>query len=123
MRSFQRIDTLSGAISRLGIAYSSNLATGLAMQQLFQATSEVIDERMRQIWQQSTEVAAIATVLARHYTRLKPDQASLAPLVDAIGVLPVLAYAEEHSLFAGVCDGALLDQLIQQCTRCWESAS
>ncbi len=112
MRSFQRIDTLSGAISRLGIAYSCNLATGLAMQQLFQATSEVIDERMRQIWQHSTEVAAIATVLAKHYTRLKPDQASLAALVHAIGVLPVLAYAEEHSLFLGECDGAQLDQLI-----------
>ncbi|MDO9318592.1 MAG: HDOD domain-containing protein [Gammaproteobacteria bacterium] len=112
MRSFQRIDTLSGAISRLGIAYSCNLATGLAMQQLFQATSEIIDERMRQAWQHSTEVAAIATVLAKHYTSLKPDQATLAALVHAIGVLPVLAYAEEHSLFLGADDGAQLDQLI-----------
>lgn len=112
MRSFQRIDTLSGAISRLGIAYSCNLATGLAMQQLFQATSEIIDERMRQAWQHSIEVAAIATVLAKHYTSLKPDQATLAALVHAIGVLPVLAYAEEHSLFLGEDDGAQLDQLI-----------
>ncbi len=112
MRSFQRIDTLSGAISRLGIAYSCNLATGLAMQQLFQATSEVIDERMRQAWQHSTEVAAIATVLAKHYTSLKPDQATLAALVHTIGVLPVLAYAEEHSLFLGEEEGAQLDQLI-----------
>lgn len=112
MRSFQRIDTLSGAISRLGIAYSCNLATGLAMEQLFQATSEIIDERMRQAWQHSTEVAAIATVLAKHYTSLKPDQATLAALVHGIGVLPVLAYAEEHSLFLGEDDGPRLDQLI-----------
>lgn len=112
MRSFQRIDTLSGAISRLGVAYSCNLATGLAMQQLFQATSETIDARMRQAWQHSTEVAAIATVLAKHYTSLKPDQATLAALVHAIGVLPVLAYAEEHRLFLGEDEGAQLDQLI-----------
>lgn len=112
MRSFQRIDTLAGAISRLGIPYSCNLATGLAMEQLFQATSEIIDERMRRAWKHSTEVAAIATVLTKHYTRLKSDQATLAALVHAIGVLPVLAYAEEHSLFLGENDGAQLDQLI-----------
>lgn len=112
MRTFQRIDTLSGAISRLGIAYSCNLATGLAMEQLFQATSETIDARMRQVWQHSTEVAAIATVLAKHYTSLKPDQATLAALVHAIGVLPVLAYAEKHNLFSREDDGTQLDQLI-----------
>ncbi len=112
MRSFQRIDTLSGAISRLGVAYSCNLATGLAMAQLFQATSETIDTRMRHAWQHSTEVAAIATVLTRHYTSLKPDQATLAALVHTIGVLPVLAYAEEHSLFLAEEDGVQLDQLI-----------
>ncbi|MES3006808.1 MAG: HDOD domain-containing protein [Pseudomonadota bacterium] len=112
MRSMQRIDTLPSAISRLGIAYSCNLAMGLAMEQLFQATNEVVDERMRQVWKHSTEVAAVATVLAQHYTRLKPDQATLAALVHEIGVLPVLAYAEEHSLYIGTDEGHLLDRLI-----------
>ena len=48
MRSMQRIDTLPHAISRLGVSYSCNLAVGLAMAQMFQATNEVIDERLQQ---------------------------------------------------------------------------
>lgn len=112
MRSMQRIETLPAAINRLGISYSCNLAMGLAMEQLFQATSDVVDERMRQVWQHATEVAAVATVLAQHYTRLKPDQATLAALVHEIGILPVLAYAEEHSLYITPDDSHKLDQLI-----------
>src|SRR5690606_36527601 len=78
------------------IACISNLVTGLAMQQMFQATSDVIDKAMRKSWQHSTEVAGIANVLCRHYTRLKPDQAMLAGLIHEIGVLPILSYAESN---------------------------
>jgi HD-like signal output (HDOD) protein len=52
---------------------------------------------MREVWNKSTEVAAISHVLCRHYTRLMPDQATLAGLVHQIGILPILTYAEEHS--------------------------
>jgi HD-like signal output (HDOD) protein len=113
MRSLQKIDSLPGAVSRLGIAYSCNLATGLAMEQMFQATNEVIDERMQHVWKHSTEVAAIASVLAKHYTKLKPDQATLAALVHQIGILPVLAFAEENNLFTLEEECTDLDALIQ----------
>ncbi|MDP1931330.1 MAG: HDOD domain-containing protein [Gammaproteobacteria bacterium] len=112
MRSMQRIDSLPAAINRLGMSYSCNLVMGLAMEQLFQATSDVVDDRLRQVWQHSTELAAVASVLAQHYTRLKPDQATLAALVHEIGVLPVLAYVEEHDLYTRWEESAELDQLI-----------
>lgn len=101
LRTRQEITDLSMAVNRLGISYTANLATGLAMAQMFQATSDVIDQRMRQVWARSTEVAGISHVLCRHYTRLKPDQATLAGLVHSIGVLPVLSYAEEHDDLLG----------------------
>ncbi len=97
LRSRSEITDLSMAVNRLGITYTANLATGLAMQQMFQATSDVIDRKMREVWARSTEVAGISHVLCRHYTRLKPDQATLAGLVHQIGVLPILSYAEENS--------------------------
>ncbi len=97
LRSRQEITDLSMAVNRMGITYTANLATGLAMSQMFQATSDVIDRKMREVWNRSTEVAGISHVLCRHYTRLKPDQATLAGLVHQIGVLPILSYAEEHS--------------------------
>ncbi|MGB1062683.1 MAG: HDOD domain-containing protein, partial [Ketobacter sp.] len=50
---------------------------------------------MRESWHHSTEVAGIANVICKHYTNLKPDQATLAGLVHEIGVLPILTYAEE----------------------------
>src|SRR4051812_49253518 len=62
-RGAREIETISTAVSRLGIDYTCNLATGLAMQQMFQATSDVVDRKMRAVWAQATQVAAISTVL------------------------------------------------------------
>lgn len=95
MRGAREIEDVQMAIARLGITCISNLVTGLAMEQMFQATSDFIDKAMRKSWTHSTEVAGIANVLARHYTKLKPDQATLAGLVHNIGILPILTYAED----------------------------
>lgn len=112
LRASRAIEDLKTAVSRLGINYTSNLATSLAMQQMFQATSDVIDQRMRENWSRSTEVAGIAHVLARHYTRLKPDQATLAGIVHKIGVLPILTYAEDNRRL--LKDAAALDSIIDE---------
>ncbi|HVK98968.1 MAG TPA: HDOD domain-containing protein [Dongiaceae bacterium] len=97
MRGAREVQDVQSAISRLGIACISNLVTGLAMEQMFQATSDLIDKTMRKSWHHSTEVAGIANVICRHYTKLKPDQATLAGLVHEIGILPILTYAEEFN--------------------------
>lgn len=97
MRGAREINDVQMAIARLGISCISNLVTGLAMEQMFQATSDLIDKTMRKSWHHSTEVAGIANVICRHYTKLKPDQATLAGLVHQIGILPILTYAEESN--------------------------
>ncbi|MFT7558792.1 MAG: HD-like signal output (HDOD) protein [Flavobacteriales bacterium] len=95
-RAPREIEGLNMALSRLGMQQTSNLATGLAMEQMFQATSDVIDKRMREVWASSSEIAGICHVLCKHYTKLRPDQAALAGLVFQIGILPILSYAEDH---------------------------
>ena len=112
LRSNKEITDLQMAISRLGINYTCNLATGLAMEQMFQATSDVVDRKMREVWNKSTEIAGICHVLCRHYTRLMPDQATLAGLVHQIGVLPILTYAEEHNEL--LADSISLNHVIEQ---------
>lgn len=97
LRTSKEITDLQMAVGRLGINYTANLATGLAMEQMFQATSDVVDKKMREVWNKSTEIAGICHVLCKHYTRLLPDQATLAGLVSQIGILPILTYAEDHS--------------------------
>ena len=96
LRTNREITDLQMAIGRLGINYTCSLSIGLAMEQMFQATTDAVDEKLREVWNKSTEIAAISTVLCRHFTKLQPDQATLAGLVHQIGVLPVLTYAEER---------------------------
>lgn len=112
LRAAVPIEDLRTAIGRLGIQYTCNLAIGLAMEQMFQATSDAVDRRMRQVWSRSTEVAGISAVLCRSYTKLKSDQATLAGLVHRIGVLPILRFAEEERKLLKQPD--ILDRLIEQ---------
>ena len=112
LRTNKEITDLQMAVARLGINYTCNLATGLAMEQMFQATSDVVDRKMREVWNKSTEIAGICHVLCKHYTRLLPDQATLAGLVHQIGVLPILTYAEEHSEL--LADSISLNHVIEQ---------
>ncbi|GGY75841.1 HDOD domain-containing protein [Marinobacter zhanjiangensis] len=110
-RGSRAIENLNMAVSRLGMAYTSNLAMGLAMEQMFQATTDMIDKRLRATWQTSTEVAGVCHVLAQHYTRLKPDQATLAGLVHLIGVLPILRYVEDRDVQVS---SVMLDNVVDE---------
>ncbi|MBC6904462.1 HDOD domain-containing protein [Saccharophagus sp. K07] len=110
-RGAVEIQDLNMALMRLGMATTSTLATGLAMEQMFQATTDIVDKRLRQVWAASSEIAGLCTVLCKHYTRLRPDQATLAGLVHKIGVLPILSYAEEHPSI--LKDSISLDAIIK----------
>ncbi|MBX9712527.1 MAG: HDOD domain-containing protein, partial [Pseudomonadaceae bacterium] len=112
LRTNKEITDLSMAINRLGINYTCNLATGLAMEQMFQATSDVVDHKMREVWNKSTEIAGICHVLCKQFTRLLPDQATLAGLVHMIGALPILTYAEDHNEL--LSDSISLNHVIEQ---------
>jgi HD-like signal output (HDOD) protein len=112
LRTSKEITDLQMAINRLGINYTCNLAIGLAMEQMFQATSDVVDRKMREMWAKSTEIAGICHVLCKQFTRLMPDQATLAGLIHQIGALPILAYAEDHNDL--LADSISLNHVIEQ---------
>lgn len=96
MRGAQEIKNLQMALSRLGLQLTASLATGLAMEQMFQAKSKEIDRRIRQVWSRSSEIAGMCHVLCKFRTDLKPDQAALAGMVHSIGALPIFKFAEEN---------------------------
>jgi uncharacterized domain HDIG len=95
MRAGRKIESVDAAVSRLGMRIVRDLATSMVMQQMFQATSDVTDQRLRQLWEHSTEVAAICHALAGQFTKLNPEQALLAGLVHDIGAMPILTKAED----------------------------
>ena len=109
-RATRSIDDLTQAISRLGVEYSANIVTGLAMRQMFQATSDMVDRKMRQVWRVSTEVAAWSSILTKRFTKLRPDQATLAGLTHTIGALPILTWVEEND--GVIRDSMTLDRVI-----------
>ncbi len=110
-RATRSIDDLNQAISRLGVDYAANIITGLAMRQMFQATSELVDNKLRQVWRRSSEVAGWTSILCKQYTRLRPDQAALAGLTHSIGTLPILSWAEENDGI--IRDSMTLDKVIE----------
>ena len=95
LRASHPIETVEAAVTRMGGNMIRNLVTSMVMEQMFQATSDVTDKRLRKIWEHTTEVAAIAHALASQFTRLQPEQAMLAGLVHDIGALPILSRAED----------------------------
>ncbi|WP_122609741.1 HDOD domain-containing protein, partial [Pseudomonas viridiflava] len=91
---------------------SSNLAIGLVMEEIFNARSEVVEQKMREVWRSSLEIASVSYALCRRHTQLKPDQAALGGLVHQIGVLPILTYAEDHNEL--LSDAVSLTHVIEQ---------
>ncbi len=112
LRATQEVIDLNGAINRLGINYSSNLAIGLVIEQIFHARSPVVQAKLQEVWCHSLEVAGVSYELCRRYTALKPDQAALAGLVHQIGVLPILTYAQDHNEL--LADPVCLNHVIER---------
>ncbi len=110
LRANREIDSVDAAITRMGANMVRNLVTSIVMEQMFQATSDATDKRLRRIWEHSTEVAAISNALAAQFTSLPPDQALLAGLVHDIGSLPILSRAEDVPEL--LQDEELLDRII-----------
>ncbi len=106
------IDSLQMAVSRMGITTTRNLVTSLVMQQMFQATSDVLDTRLRRLWAHNVQVAAIARVLAAAFRHLTTEQAMLAGLIHDVGTLPILVAAEDEPDLLE--DEQLLDEIIYE---------
>lgn len=109
-RTRNPIDDLQQAVTRLGIRLVRDLVISLAMKQIFQATSDVLDHHFRNSWNAAVEVAAICRMLATTIPGIQPEQALLAGLIHNIGSLPILVMAEDDDeLFQ---DSESLDEII-----------
>ena len=109
-RGAVKIESVQNAIARLGVPQVRSLVTSLIMKQLYQTKSPILKKYMQKVWEHSTEVAAISHVLARKFTKLKPDEAMLGGLIHDIGILPILVKAEEIPELAN--DERALDEVI-----------
>lgn len=109
-RARSQIDDLTMAIARLGTRVVRDLVVCLSMKQIFQATSDLLDQQFRELWRTSVEVAAISRMIAGE-SSLNPEQALIAGLIHNIGALPVLKMAEDDDELS--TDKQALNQLIK----------
>jgi putative nucleotidyltransferase with HDIG domain len=106
------IENLQNAITRLGQTVVRNIVTGMVMEQLYQTgNNPAMEKHLKELWLHSTKVAAISHVLARKFTKLKPDQAMLAGLIHDIGAIPI--YTEAANI-PELEDEALLQRIVDK---------
>ncbi len=94
---YRGVSTCNGtatAISRLGLITTKQLVTSFAVLALFQTRSNMFEEHMRQLWQQSIEVACYSYALAKELPGFNEEEAMLAGLIHNIGSVVVLIYAD-----------------------------
>lgn len=84
------------AVTRLGLTATRNLVLGINLKQLFQAKNKKIMEQMQKTWKQSLLVSSLCFVLAEEIGGVNPEEALLAGLINDIGIIPLLHFAEEH---------------------------
>ncbi len=108
------IESIQMAVTRLGYKLVRSLVVSLAMKQIFQATSDTLDVRLRSMWEQSVEIAAISRVLCQNLPHLDKEQAMLAGLIHNIGSLPILTWADSYPELMD--NEAELDKLVEELT-------
>lgn len=104
------ITTVDNAIKRLGRATIENIVIGVAMENLFAASTPLTDRKLKEVWQHSLEVSTLAASYSRKIPHLKSDLAMLAGLVHDIGMLPIISLLEAFPEL--MADEANIDMLI-----------
>jgi len=89
----QQISRLQDAIVRIGMKTVHQLVITFALRELFRCNSALLNKKMREIWDHSRHVGAIAHILAKQCKHLDAETALLAGLVHDIGSVAVLGYA------------------------------
>jgi len=101
------------SITRLGMTKVQNIVNSLVMEQIYHASAiKILRPHLQRLWRHSTQVAAIAMVLAQRYTNFSPDQSMLLGLIHDVGVLPILTKMENYpDLFnnQSILEGIIID--------------
>jgi HD-like signal output (HDOD) protein len=82
------------AINRLGLKITQNLVTSISLSKLFRSTNKALHNKVQQLWKQSIHIASLSYTLASLTHKINPDEALLAGLIQNIGALPIITYAE-----------------------------
>lgn len=98
-----KVESVSQAVTRIGLRQIKHIATALAMEQLFVSKNDIVAKYLSDEWEKTVAVVAnsmavLQTYSARTKNKEKSvDALALSALVHSIGVLPILTEAERHN--------------------------
>jgi HD-like signal output (HDOD) protein len=98
-----KVSSTAQAVTRIGLMQIKNIATALAMEQLFVSKNEIVKEYMQRAWTETVQLVANSMAALQVHAKqtksrnLNMDTMTLAALVHNIGVLPILTEAERHN--------------------------
>ncbi len=96
-RSGKVVTDLRTAINRMGYNMVRSAAISFAMAQIRRGSRfKAVQADLRRLWEEATQVGAIAFVVAKKHSRINADEAMLAGLLHGIGKLYILTRAESH---------------------------
>jgi len=102
-----KVTSTSQAVTRIGLIQVKNIATALAMEQLFVSKNEIVKKYMAKKWADIINIVGNSMATLALYKKANKDKSlsfdtmTLSALVAYIGALPVLTMAERHdSVFA-----------------------
>lgn len=108
------VDDLHTAVTRMGARLVRDLIINLALKQMFQPRSKVIEVQFRRTWRKSVGVAAICQLMTASTSGISREQALLAGLIHNIGALPLLNIVEsDKKLFDDITELHLIIDALQ----------
>ena len=87
------INTLSLAISRIGVESTRNLLMGVAVERMIGDVHPKAVDLLREFYQQASEVAALCFVLAKRLGSVPEERALMAGLLHRLGKVPIVSHA------------------------------
>lgn len=97
-----KVSTLNQAVTRIGLSQVKNIATAMALEQLFVSNTAEVADTMAGLWRDTVHITCVAMACLKSYLpkhkhdNLNLDTLTLAALVHRIGVLPILVEAEKY---------------------------
>ncbi len=101
-RANVKIETLDGAIGRLGFEVVRNTAMSLAMKQLYAAEKHShAAKHLRAIWASGMKLSSMSFAIAKSYPSINEETAFLCGLLNEVGKLYIVTKAEEFPEILG----------------------
>lgn len=98
-RGMTKVANLAMVVGRLGLKSTQTLVMTIAVKQLFRAQTAAVKKRFKELYEYSSTIAALCSVVANKLPGLDPERAALCGLLHDIGVIPILNRADKQPEF------------------------